>query len=514
MVRERPLKLRNAPIPATGEGHAGLATLAGTAFAACFLQFFTGLFETWPALGTLAAAGELLLGAGVALQGLREARAARRLLHLAAGCTVAIAAGWILQAKISYPGTLLSHPRYTAPHMPFPYGEGARLVRLTCADGVGIDGMYLAGRQTSAIILYPGWIGGKDGLAISSLARWLSPHFQVLVLDPRGSGGSGGFQRGAGDGKLDISAAAAFLHDKGATRIGVLAEGDGSLAAALAAAEDPAINALLLAGPTATWGEARPGDSGWDDPRSAFGRIYWRVAAGIRLARASGPALADVLPKVAPRPLLIVSHPGEAARTAEKLFLAASEPRGLRLLPGSGRPLDWGAYPAYLGAVRDWFRLVLAPDTSTGANAVAGSVAEGDAGARAIRSDSGAGSAPSGSGSAAMREARATPSPDERELEAILGEPQPLVPALPGLPERAVEAGAASAAAQVPVLPKPVSQVPALPAPPVGGARLAEGHSQGARPASGQPDPARPAPDQPAVARPSGVVAPSRAAAP
>lgn len=455
MVKERPLKLRNNPLPATGEGYVGLAILGGTAFAFWFLQFFTGLFETWPILGTGAAAGTALVGAGMAVQGLREPHAGRRFLYLAAGCTAAVLAGLVFQSKVSYPGTLMSHPRYTAPHVPAPHGSNARLVRLTCADGVGVDGIYLAGAQSAGIVVYPGWISGKDGLAAASLARWLSPHFQVLVLDPRGSGGSAGFQRAAGDGKLDISAAAAFLRDKGATRIGVMAEGDAGIAAALAASEDSAVNALLLAGPTGTWGEPRPGDSGWDDPRSSFGRLYWRIAAGARLSGTTGPALADVLPKVAPRPLLIVAHAGEDAKAAQKLYLVASEPRGLRLLPGAGRPLDWGAYPAFFAAARDWFRMVLQPAPGAAGQAAAGQP-----------SGTAAATAPGAAPAQAPAEAKATPSPEELQLKAIMSEPQPLVPALPGPPEGAVEAQAASAADRVPALPRPPAQPKAAVPPP------------------------------------------------
>ena len=465
MVRERPLKLRNETIPAAEQGSTGLYILAGTAFATWFVQFFTGIFETWPLLGTGTAGAEAIVVAAIALGGLREPRPARRALTIAAGVAVAGAALWGMQTKLSYSGTMVSHPRYSAPHVRMPDAAGAREVRLTCADGTGIDGVYLAGRQSVGLVVYPSWISGKNGLAVASLARWLAPTFQVLVLDPRGSGGSGGFQRGAGDGKQDILAGAAFLRDKGATRIGVLAEGDGSVAAALAVAEDPGLHALLLTGPAASWGEPRKGDAWWDDPRTSVGRIYWRVAAGARLTQANGPSLAEVLPKVAPRPLLIVANAGDGAKEAQQLFLAASEPRGLRLLPGAGRPLDWASYPAYFSAARDWFRQVLPAEARLGdARSTSASGSASDTGSAsdlgaAVVSGSGSGSQPA--------EIKPTPSPEELQLKQIMSEPQPLVPSLPGVPEGVPAAQAASAAAQVPVLPPPPARpLPAKPLPP------------------------------------------------
>jgi hypothetical protein len=462
VVKDRPLKLRNAPVRAKQGGSLGLYLLAGAAFVGWFLQFFTGMFETWPALGVTVAGVVGLLGVAVAVQAAREPDAGWRALGLVSGGLVAIGAFWAVSAKGSYSGTLQSHPRYSAPHFRAAAPAGTRIVRLKTADGLGIDGTYFAGNQAGAIIVYPGWVSGKDGFAVSSLARWLAPQFQILVLDPRGVGGSGGFQRGVGDGRLDIRAAAEFLREKGATAIGVLAEGDTALAAALAAADPDApaagrIDALALASPTSSWGEAPGTRLNWyDDPRSAFGHTYWRVAAGIRLARGQGPVLAEILPRVSPRPLLVLGHGGESGKAAQQLYMAASEPRGLRILPGSGWPVDWAGYPAYHAAVRDWFRKVLAapaPAPATTASAVTGN-------GMAAGSSTGAGSA------AASAAAQApTPTPEELQIKQILAEPQPIVPSLPAPP------GSAAQAPLAPTLPPPPpaqNLPPNLPPPPAG----------------------------------------------
>jgi len=445
VVKDRPLKVRNAPVRAKQGGSLGLYFLASAAFAGWFLQFFTGLFETWPALGVAVAGLVGFLGVAVVAQAAREPAARWRALGLVFGGLVAIGAFWAVSAKWSYSGTLQGHPRYTAPHFRAIVPAGTRTVRLQTADGVGIDGLYHAGNQPGAIIVYPGWVSGKDGFAVSSMARWLAPQYQVLVLDPRGVGGSGGFQRGAGDGRLDIRAAAAFLRDRGASAIGVLAEGDTALAAALAAADPDAppagrIDALALASPTSAWGEA-PGTklNGYDDPRSSFGHTYWRVAAGIRLARGQGPALAEILPRVSPRPLLVLAHGGENGKAAQQLYMAAAEPRGLRILPGSGWPVDWAGYPAYYSAVRDWFRKVLAaPVTAMETPAITGTAAETLA---------------------------PTPTPEEQQIKQILAEPQPIVPALPAPP------GSEAQTPLAPALPPPPpaqNLPPDLPPPPAG----------------------------------------------
>jgi len=432
----------HSPARKTREGGSlGLYLLGGVTFGAWFLQFFTGLFDHWPTLGVFAAGTVALLGSAVAAQGIREPLPAWRAMGLAAGLAAAIAGFWALQTKLSYGSTLLGHPRYSAPHFAAPHPAGTRVVRLVGADGVPVDGLFFPGNHQGAIVIYPGWVGGKDGFAAASLAAWLAPGFQVLVLDPRGTGGSGGFQRGLGDGKLDIQAAAGFLRGKGAAAVGVLAEGDTALAAALSAADadptsDRRVDAVMLVGPTQAWGETAGGaaKTWFDDPRTSFGRAYWRVAAGKRLARGQGPLLAEALPRVAPRPLLIVAHPGEGAKQAQQLYMAASEPRGLRILPGGGWPLGWEAYPAYHGAARDWFRRVLATQTAAAPGAT-----------------------PQASGSA---QAKPPLTPEEQQMKAMLSEPQPLVPALPTPASR--PAGAPDPAARVPALPAP----PGPPGPP------------------------------------------------
>ncbi len=410
-------------------GSLGLYLLGGVTFGAWFLQFFTGLFEFWPVLGIGAGCVVAVLGAAVALQGIREPHPGWRAIGLTAGLAASVASLWALHTKLSYAGTRLDHPRYSAPHFAVPHAAGTRVVRLVCTDGVPVDGVYHPGRHAGAVVIYPGWVGGKDNFAVASLARWLAPGFQVLVLDPRGVGGSGGFQRGIGDGKLDIQAAAGFLRQNGATAVGVLAEGDVALAAALSAADanpvaEQRVDAVMLISPTQAWGDVGAGTRTWyDDPRTSFGRTYWRVAAGTRLARGQGPTLGEILPRVAPRPLLLVAHPGETAKLSQQLYLGAAEPRGLLILPGSGWPMDWGSYPAYYGAARDWFRRALASRTAVATTATASVTA-------------------------------VPATPEEKVMKEIMAEPQPLVPALP------TPAGARPPAA-------PPVQVPALPAVPV-----------------------------------------------
>lgn len=325
------------------------------------------------------------------------------------GGAAALSVAWVIQTKIGHFGTLGGIPRYALPHHALSLAPTEREIWLQTTDGIGIDGTYLASNRPFGLILYPSWVSGRKGFAIVSLARWLAPAYQVVILDPRGVGGSKGKQGPDGEGKLDILAAAAFLREQGATRIGVLAEGDGAIAAVRAASEQRGIDAVLLSGPSGAWGEAVPGEGWWMHPRSAMGRFYWWVATGTRLGTGRVVQLADMAPHVSPIPLVVMASKDAPGHMAQQFYMAAAEPRGLRLLPGSGLPVDWNSYAAFHEATRDWFRMSLTPQATAEA-ALPASVPAPIA-------------APPSAG-------------QDAEMRQLMADPQPLVPTLPTAPRR------------------------------------------------------------------------------
>ncbi|MGE5707981.1 MAG: alpha/beta hydrolase [Bacteroidota bacterium] len=274
-----------------------------------------------------------------------------------------VAAGYLVLSSL---GVLViqgtAHPRpgaYTLPSQATRYELPFQKVSLLTSDGVRLKGMYLGQKRATAVLLYPGWLTNKESFSLVTLAQWLANRHDVLVLDPRGQGESGGAQDAAGSGKFDLLAGVAYLRSEGARQGGVLAETDGAYPAILAAGEQQAIDSLALASPSGRWGLPLLGDGFWRDPHNPLGRWYWRLATGLRLRGGASRPTAEVIGRVAPIPLLLLESAQDPQRIASQLHLVAREPRSLMLLPGAGHPVGWPHFDKYVQAVSQWFNLTL-----------------------------------------------------------------------------------------------------------------------------------------------------------
>lgn len=327
-------------------------------FLAWILQFATSVCDRHPGLTTFLAvcnAGLALLAGTLAWRDGVDRR------WVGAGtATVVVGAGLVLAIQASYRGTLDGAPGYTLPHRPLAYGSQAQDVALTAADGTGLRGTFLGGKSGHGIVILPGWATTRHGFAIASLAQWLAPRFDVLALDPRGTGDSGGSLSPDLKGRYDVLAAIAFLSSHGDSAIGVLAEREAALPtlAALGAAQN--LRSVVLAAPGARWGEAPLPGSWLMDPSHLLGRLYWRLGAGVRIAGGRGPETADLLARRSGVPILLVGSREDPRGILRQLHMIAPEPRSLRLFNLPGTPLAWGDYQAYYQTVSQWFDLTLA----------------------------------------------------------------------------------------------------------------------------------------------------------
>lgn len=338
---------------------AAALTLATALLVATLLQFATPLFEDKPALAYLTSA--VIAALALALGGLVVARRRfeRGPIVILAGAALAfVVAAAAASAKLQWQRGLAGNPYYTLPAHATPFPRDATNVDLRTADGVALRGTHLGGRRPYGVVIVPGWRTNRDGFAIATLATWLANDLDVLVIDPRGQGDSGGAKSPDGADRLDVLAAVSYLRAQGHERVGVLAEQDAAVAAALAAADHQGIDALALIGPSLRWGESL-GPS-WD-PRGLPGRLYWRIAAGLRLAGGpAAPAPLELVKSLAPVPVLVAGSKGDPGSAIDTLHLAASEPKSLILVGGEGRPVAWSHYAAYYQAVSQWLALTLA----------------------------------------------------------------------------------------------------------------------------------------------------------
>lgn len=344
--------------------------LAVSLFCGGFFQFLTSLYDGAPGLAILHAlinaALALAFGGAIAVRGRFERQ---QWALIGTAIAVFLLSLGAVSAKLEYQRGLAGNPYYALPHQPTDYPKEATIVALRTSDGVRVVGTYLDGHHNRAILVYPSWRTNRNAFSIVTIAEWLAGDADVLVLDPRGQGDSEGAKTPDGAAKNDLLAAVAFLRANGHERIGVLAEQDGAYAAMLAAGMHEGIDSLALLAPSDDWGASLGQSGGMWDPHGLLGRLYWRVAAGLRLAgSAPGVSPAEAARGVAPTPVLFLGNRTPDGSSVDQLHMAAGEPKSLILLPGTAHPLSWQYFATYYTALSQWFGFSLrSPDDTSAA---------------------------------------------------------------------------------------------------------------------------------------------------
>jgi fermentation-respiration switch protein FrsA (DUF1100 family) len=182
-------------------------------------------------------------------------------------------------------------------------------VSFTTSDGLRLQGWYIPSRNGAAVVDFPGRLGTQTA------ARMLAQHgYGVLLFDRRGEGRS----EGAGNllgwgGDRDIIAAVDWLKqrpDVDPGRIGGIGFSVGGELMLEAAAKDPDLAAVVSDGAGARQlreqEQALPGSTFWTMSPS-FALLNGAVAV---FSDTAPPAtLTDLVPQIAPRPLLFIWAP-------------------------------------------------------------------------------------------------------------------------------------------------------------------------------------------------------------
>lgn len=223
-------------------------------------------------------------------------------------------------------------------------GGGARAVRFSSADGIGLVGRYLDRRAEATVVVCHGWPGNKDDMR--GLAEALADGgFNVLAFDFRSWGESAAGPVTLGHRETqDILGAVAFARAEHAGhphRIGIFGLSMGGAASLTAAAACPEIEAVVA-------------DSSYSRLDRAIGgvlRSLWGPAAPVFYAptrwageRLIGTPMPDVAPvraieRISPRPVLIIHGTRDwlvDVREARTLYHAAGGPKELWLVEGAG----------------------------------------------------------------------------------------------------------------------------------------------------------------------------------
>jgi pimeloyl-ACP methyl ester carboxylesterase len=224
----------------------------------------------------------------------------------------------------------------------------ARPVRFPATDGVELSAWALAGRADAPVVILAHDRGGSKADLLPLAARLQQAGFGAIALDLRGHGESEGSRSTLGiEEKRDILGAIDYLTGRGqdSRPIAAFGVGMGAHAAVLAAAERPAVRALVLDGlyPDAGFEAARELYADW-----SFGRRHLRFVADYLLTLVTGSRprshrAADQLSRLQGRDVLLLGSSSDDALLREIKRMYHDLPQGpdaegnLVLLPATLR---------------------------------------------------------------------------------------------------------------------------------------------------------------------------------
>ena len=210
---------------------------------------------------------------------------------------------------------------------------------LTTSDGLRLAGWYVPSRNGAAVIAFPGRTGPVRH------ARMLARHgYGVLLLDRRGEGASEGDYNARGwGGEPDLRAAIAYLRrrpDVRDGRIGGLGLSVGGEMLLQTAARDRGLRAVVSEGAglrSVAEQKHMPGTP--PEPLRWIATITMETAAGVVLSdHLPPPDLADLMPRIAPRPSCSSAGCRATRRVAQPRLPRGRRPDGDSLGDPARRP--------------------------------------------------------------------------------------------------------------------------------------------------------------------------------
>jgi len=230
---------------------------------------------------------------------------------------------------------------------------------LATDDGVriSVDCYREPGRDT-ALIICPGFFQSKDTLTFQRLARALAGLCDVICLDFRGHGRSGGLYTFSALEEADLSAAARWA-TKRYRRIGILGFSLGGATAINFVSRHRQITSLIAVSAPAKFDEIE--FEFWTTRAIRTGLRGFETGSGCRpgnLWRTKRPAI-EAIADIAPVPVLLIhgtEDPIVGLRHGEALFERAREPKRLHVVQGGGHAehLFRSSPESFLQVVRDW----------------------------------------------------------------------------------------------------------------------------------------------------------------
>jgi hypothetical protein len=232
-----------------------------------------------------------------------------------------------------------------ADHLGVPH----ETVTFETADGLKLEGWFIPSRNGATIIAFPGRKGPQRQ------ARMLAKHgYGVLLFDRRGEGHSEGRPDALGwGGDADIKAALRYLRERpdvDPKRIGGIGLSVGGELMLETAAETGDLAAVVSEGAGArTMAEELDTEGLAGVERVLTGLTYGLRDAVHAVATDHTPPkhLETLVPRIAPRPLLLIADPESAngERLNRRYFAKAHEPKALWEIPHAGHVNGIAARP-------------------------------------------------------------------------------------------------------------------------------------------------------------------------
>jgi pimeloyl-ACP methyl ester carboxylesterase len=296
------------------------------------------------------AGGLLLVAAGLtALAAPRRAPRRRAIAWRAAHGAGWLAGAFVLLVVVIMPfamGLKVTHaPRWEIQESSL--GIGHEEVRIDASGDRTLSAWYVPSRNGAAVLVGHGSGGSRE--RVLEEIRLLAGHgYGVLAFDLFGNGESSGHSNGLGDNAQPaVDAALAYVAgrpDVDPERIAAFGSSLGGEVLLEAAARDPRIRAVI------SDGAARPEDKiEVTNPAGLERALAWvqlqapRIIGGERAA----PSLIDLMPRIAPRPVLLISAGGDPDETpVNRAYLAAAGPSAeLYSIPEAGHTSGLAARP-------------------------------------------------------------------------------------------------------------------------------------------------------------------------
>ncbi len=256
----------------------------------------------------------------------RDERPLRRYLRRA--FVAAIAALGVVFVIMPVAFAIVVNHKARAPVQSVDLGRPYANVSLTTSDGLRLAGWYVPSRNGAAVVAFPGRKGPVRQ------ARMLVRHgYGVLLLDRRGEGQSqGDFNARGWGGEPDLHAAIAYLRtrpDVHGGRVGGLGLSVGGELLLQTAARDPGLRAVVseVAGLRSAAEQKHMPDTP-PEPLRWIAPITMETAAGVVLSdHPPPPDLADLMPRIAPRPVLLIrGMQGNADEALNRAYRTAGGP--------------------------------------------------------------------------------------------------------------------------------------------------------------------------------------------